>query len=113
MNDLIWAAIVVILAAIAITFVFLYYRANITLIQPSQCSSGTGTYGVRTGKSGSVTRTIENVTLTQAIATCDADPACTAFSYSSTGQFMNIIDPTQAIVDAPSVDLYQTRITSP
>lgn len=110
MDDLIWAAIIVIMAAIAITFILLYYRANITLIQPSQCSSGTGTYGVRPGKSGAVTRTIQNVTLTEAIAACDADPSCSAFSYSGTGEFMNIIDITQPIVDAPSLDLYQSRI---
>jgi hypothetical protein len=111
MNDYIWLAIVVVIAAIAITFIFLYYRANILLVQPSQCSSSTGTYGVRPGNSGTVTKTIQNVTLAQAISDCDADPGCTTFSYSSTGQFMNIIDTTQPIVSAPTLDLYQSRIT--
>lgn len=109
MNDVVWAVIVVILVAIAILFIFLYYTTLFSMVSPTECSSGTGTYGVRPNKTGTVTQTISGVTLGQAITNCDLDPVCTAFSYDCSSSTMYIIDTTKPILDSVLTDLYQTR----
>lgn len=111
MNDIIWAGIVIFITIVAVLFIVLYFTALATLVRPTECSSSTGTYGVRPNKTGTVVSTTNNVSLGEAIDICDQDSTCTTFSYSGVGRFMNIIDVTKPIVDATTLDLYQSRIT--
>lgn len=111
MDDRIWLVIMGFVSLISFLFITLYFTSQLNMIPASQCSSSTGTYGVRPNKTGTVTRTVTGVTLGQAITTCDLDSSCSAFSYNSASKSMYVIDATKPIVDAVTLDLYQSRIT--
>jgi len=112
MNDSIWLGIVILVVAIAVLFIVLYFTSQISMVRPSECSSSTGTYGVRPNKTGTVVKSLNNLTLGEAIIVCDEDPSCNLFSYDCVGKSMYILDATKPIVDAVILDLYQSRIQS-
>lgn len=99
----------IIVTGIAILFILLYANASISKLNPSQCASNTGPYGVRANRGGTNIKTINGVSLYDAIVACDTDSSCTVFSYNSQARIMYVLDPNEPIYESQTTDVYSKR----
>lgn len=119
--EAVWIIAYVIVVIVALAFIFLYFRATVTLVPPSQCGTSYGVYSVDSGKSGQILQTcgtsgnqictFDIITLNDAIAFCDQNAdTCAAFYFSEVTRNMSFIDITAATIPTIWGGLYRRKV---
>lgn len=91
------------------------------MIDPGSCPIAVGNYGVIPGKTGNILQTcgpnqnescvFDAISLENAVKQCDEmSDICSRFTYVSTDNLMQIIDPTSVITEAANGDLYLRQV---
>lgn len=97
-DNLGWIVLTSILIIAIVVILFFFFRQGIELIDPSQCTAKAD-YGVIPGITYSSLRTcnnqecvFRNLTLEEAIAKCNQEQQCMAFSYNSSNSVMTFVN---------------------
>lgn len=118
--EVVWIIAYVIVVVVALSFIFLYFRALVTLVPPSLCGASYGNYSLDPGRSGQVLQicgsgnkpcTFTMVTLSDAATACDQDPdRCSAFYYSEVDRNMSYINITAPTIPTTWGGLYRRKV---
>lgn len=119
--ETVWVIAYVILLVVALSFIFLYFRAMVTLLPPSQCGASYGTYSVDPGRSAQILQTcgssanqpctFTEITLSDAVALCDQNAdKCDAFFFSEVTRNMSFLDITSDTIPTTWGGIYRRKV---
>lgn len=119
--DALWIVGYVVLGVVAFFYIILYYRCLVVRIDPSECSSSTGPYGVLPGMAGEVLRncgpaanqecTFEAASLSDAALQCEKlQNNCDAFTFNEKTGSVSFLDAGKGFSSAPFSNVYQRRV---
>ena len=110
----------IIVTAVAIIFIILYFRSTLYLVSPSQCGASFGTYSVTPARSGVMLNTCGDgtqpckfvaYTLEEAINICnEQESKCDAFAYSEVNRALSFIDITQELIPTVLGGVYRRYV---
>lgn len=122
MEQTVWLVIITVLVILVFLLAFLAIRQSIVLVDPENCPSVFGQYGVKPDNTGVALQTCGNTndsecrfqatTLSQAVEACNSRAdICSIFSFDCKSNIVIFIDPNQSFRESRGTDLY-TRQTS-